>query len=160
MSTVTKKDIVKEVARMTGYDTQSIKDVVQTMFDCMCEGLAKDGNIEIRNFGIFKVKSTPERQARNPKTSEIITVPAKKHIHFKPGQEMKVLINRPEYNEEKKESPEPEPLRRTEPTGEFSTPFTEPDSGQASSGETGIGGPAEEESSEQQQPRPWEKPDF
>ncbi len=93
MATVTKKDIVKEVARLTGYDTQSIKDVVQTMFDCMCEGLAREGNIEIRNFGIFKVKSTPERQARNPKTSEIITVPAKKHIHFKPGQEMKILIN-------------------------------------------------------------------
>ena len=96
MATVTKKDLVKEVARLTGYDTQSIKDVVQTMFDCMCEGLAKEGNIEIRNFGIFKVKSTPERQARNPKTSEIITVPAKKHIHFKPGQEMKILINREE----------------------------------------------------------------
>ena len=95
-NTVTKKDIVKEVAQLTGYDTQSIKDVVQTMFDCMCEGLAEDGNIEIRNFGIFRVKSTPERQARNPKTSEIITVPAKRHIHFKPGQEMKMLINREE----------------------------------------------------------------
>lgn len=104
MSTVTKKDIVKEVARLTGYDTQSIKDVVQTMFDCMCEGLAQDGNIEIRNFGIFKVKSTPERQARNPKTSEIITVPAKKHIHFKPGQEMKILINNESLLAEKRES--------------------------------------------------------
>ncbi len=59
----------------------------------MCTGLAEDGNIEIRNFGIFKVKETPERQARNPKTSEIITVPAKRHIHFKPGQEMKEKIN-------------------------------------------------------------------
>jgi len=94
MGTITKKDIVKEVARLTGYDTQSIKDVVQTMFDCMCEGLSRDGDIEIRNFGIFRVKHTPERQARNPKTSETITVPAKRHIHFKPGQEMKMLINR------------------------------------------------------------------
>lgn len=105
-STVTKKDIVKEVARLTGYDTQSIKDVVQTMFDCMCEGLAYDGNIEIRNFGIFKVKSTPERQARNPKTSEIITVPAKKHIHFKPGQEMKILINNQDAVVRKELAPE------------------------------------------------------
>ena len=105
MATVTKKDIVKEVARLTGYDTQSIKDVVQTMFDCMCEGLAREGNIEIRNFGIFKVKSTPERQARNPKTSEIITVPAKKHIHFKPGQEMKILINQQEAAKPKAAKP-------------------------------------------------------
>ncbi len=113
MATVTKKDIVKEVARLTGYDTQSIKDVVQTMFDCMCEGLAREGNIEIRNFGIFKVKSTPERQARNPKTSEIITVPAKKHIHFKPGQEMKILINR----EDSAQPVAPEPTARSTPLG-------------------------------------------
>jgi len=91
--TSTKKDIVKEVAGRTGFDLASVKEIVQTMFDAMCEGLAKDGNIEIRNFGIFKVKSTPERKARNPKTSEIITVPAKRHISFKPGQLMKKRIN-------------------------------------------------------------------
>jgi|GEM_PF-887305 len=128
MATVTKKDIVKEVARLTGYDTQSIKDVVQTMFDCMCEGLAKEGNIEIRNFGIFKVKSTPERQARNPKTSEIITVPAKKHIHFKPGQEMKILINQQDSARSKTPAP-------SEPAGSLGTPASSADS----SGSRGSG---------------------
>lgn len=91
--TSTKKDIVKEVAARTGFDISSVKDIVQAVFDAMCDGLAQDGNIEIRNFGIFKVKSTPARKARNPKTSEIITVPAKKHISFKPGQLMKKRIN-------------------------------------------------------------------
>ncbi|MFB3787463.1 MAG: HU family DNA-binding protein [bacterium] len=91
--TSTKKDIVKEVATRTGFDISSVKEIVQTMFDAMCEGLSSDGNIEIRNFGIFKVKETPARNARNPKTSEIITVPAKKHISFKPGQLMKEKIN-------------------------------------------------------------------
>ena len=98
--TSTKKDIVKEVAARTGFDLASVKDIVQTMFEAMCEGLARDGNIEIRNFGIFKVKSTPERKARNPKTSEIITVPAKRHISFKPGQLMKKRINDADYQEE------------------------------------------------------------
>jgi len=93
LMTCTKKDIVKEVAARTGFDISSVKDIVQTMFDAMAEGLSEDGNIEIRNFGIFKVKQTPERQARNPKTSEIISVPAKKHISFKPGQLMKERIN-------------------------------------------------------------------
>jgi len=91
--TSTKKDIVKEVAEKTGFDISQVKDVVQTMFDAMCDGLARDGNIEIRNFGIFKVKTTPARKARNPKTSEIISVPEKKHISFKPGQLMKEKIN-------------------------------------------------------------------
>jgi nucleoid DNA-binding protein len=91
--TCTKKDIVKEVAMRTGFDIASVKDIVQTMFDAMCDGLAQDGNIEIRNFGIFKIKTTPARKARNPKTSEIIVVPEKKHISFKPGQVMKKRIN-------------------------------------------------------------------
>lgn len=93
MSTRTKRDIVKEVAARTGFDIVSVQEIVQCVFDAMCQGLAEDANIEIRNFGIFKVKETPERQARNPKTSEIITVPAKRHIHFKPGQMMKQKIN-------------------------------------------------------------------
>ncbi len=97
--TCTKKDIVKEVAARTGFDIASVKDIVQTMFDAMCEGLSRDGNIEIRNFGIFKVKSTLARKARNPKTSEIITVPAKKHISFKPGQVMKEQINEKDFPE-------------------------------------------------------------
>ena len=91
--TSTKKDLVKEVAARTGFDIASVKHILQTMFDAMSQGLAEDGNIEIRNFGIFKVKHTPARKARNPKTSEIIMVPPKRHISFKPGQLMKEKIN-------------------------------------------------------------------
>ncbi|MCG3197960.1 MAG: Integration host factor subunit beta [bacterium] len=96
MVTQTKKDLVKEVATRTGLDIQTVKDNIQCMFDTMCEGLGKDGNIEVRNFGIFKVKATPSRTARNPKTGETIHVPAKKLIHFKPGQLMKQRINEPQ----------------------------------------------------------------
>ena len=96
MRSVTKKDLVNEVARLTGYDAQQVRTLVDAMFECMCAGLAQDGGIEIRNFGVFSVKSTPERQARNPKTGEVITVPAKKHLHFKPGQQMRTLINQEE----------------------------------------------------------------
>ena len=91
--TCTKKDLIREVAERTGYDTAAIKEIIQMILDAMCEGLAEDGTIEIRNFGIFKVKETGARQARNPKTSEIIMVPPKRHIHFKPGQEMRRRIN-------------------------------------------------------------------
>lgn len=94
MVTRTKKDLIKEVANRTGLDLQTVKENIQEMFDVMCEGLGRDGNIEIRNFGIFKVKSIPSRAARNPKTGETIQVPAKNLIHFKPGQLMKQRINR------------------------------------------------------------------
>jgi len=93
MGTRTKKDLIKEVANRTGLDILTVKDNIQCMFDTMCEGLGRDGNIEIRNFGIFKLKPIPSRTARNPKTGETIEVPAKNLIHFKPGQLMKQRIN-------------------------------------------------------------------
>jgi nucleoid DNA-binding protein len=106
MSTQTKKDLVKEVSARTGLDIQTVRDNIQCMFDTMCGGLGDDGNIEIRNFGIFKVKSIPARSARNPKTGETIQVPAKRLIHFKPGQLMKQRINH-----ETQMVPQPEPVR-------------------------------------------------
>lgn len=93
MPTRTKKDLIKEVAARTGLDIPTVKDNVEGIFDAMCDGLGRDGNIEIRNFGIFKVKAIPPRTARNPKTGETIEVPAKRLIHFKPGQLMKQRIN-------------------------------------------------------------------
>lgn len=122
MGTQTKKDLVKEVATRTGLDIATVRDNIQLMFDTMCEGLGQDGNIEIRNFGIFKVKSIPPRSARNPKTGETIQVPAKKLIHFKPGQLMKQRINRMPAEAQKPEpaipvpveTPPPPPPRREE----------------------------------------------
>lgn len=106
MNTQTKKDLVKEVSARTGLDIQTVRDNIQSMFDTMCDGLGEDGNIEIRNFGIFKVKSIPARSARNPKTGETIQVPAKRLIHFKPGQLMKQRINH-----EPAIAAQPEPVR-------------------------------------------------
>ena len=106
MVTRTKKDLIKEVASRTGLDIQTVKENIQEMFDVMCEGLGRDGNIEIRNFGIFRVKPIPTRVARNPKTGETIQVPAKNLIHFKPGQLMKQRINKVPIAAPKPRTPE------------------------------------------------------
>lgn len=110
MSTRTKKDLVKEVASRTGLDINTVKDNVHAMFEVMSEGLGRDGNIEIRNFGIFKVKDIPKRTARNPKTGETIEVPAKRLIHFKPGQLMKQRINHEPVTAPLVPAPPPEPV--------------------------------------------------
>lgn len=93
MATRTKKDLVRIVAENTGLDIQTVKDNVEAMFQVMSEGLGRDGNIEIRNFGVFKVKHVAARTARNPRTGESIKVPEKNLIHFKPGQLMRQHIN-------------------------------------------------------------------
>jgi integration host factor subunit beta len=48
--------------------------------------------VEIRGFGNFTVRQSEARKARNPKTGEMFEVPAKQVPHFKPGKELKAMV--------------------------------------------------------------------
>jgi len=67
---------------------------VKTMLDAMALTLASGNRIEIRGFGSFGLNYRPPRTGRNPKTGEKVDVPSKKIPYFKPGKELKELINR------------------------------------------------------------------
>jgi nucleoid DNA-binding protein len=89
---VTKKEIVKLLAeryKLTQVDT---KNVVQGAFDEIINAIARDGRIELRNFGVFEVKQRAARKARNPRTGEEVNVPPKRVVVFKPGREMEKRI--------------------------------------------------------------------
>ena len=49
--------------------------------------------IELRGFGSFRIRQRRSRQGRNPKTGDKVDVPAKRIPYFKPGKELKELIN-------------------------------------------------------------------
>jgi integration host factor subunit beta len=67
---------------------------VKTLIEAMADALAKGQRIEIRGFGSFAVRSRAARQARNPRTGETVTVPAKRTVHFKPGKELREAVDR------------------------------------------------------------------
>ncbi|MEA1898590.1 MAG: HU family DNA-binding protein [Bacteroidota bacterium] len=89
---MTKKDIVLKIATETKMKQQDIKKVVQKALDCIIDSLVNGQTVELRNFGIFKVKSRRGRTGRNPRTGEIVPVPPKRVVVFKPGLEMKKLV--------------------------------------------------------------------
>ena len=80
---VTKKDIVMQVASETGIKQIYVKKVLQRTLDCITKSLVKGETVELRNFGIFKVKS------RKGRTGQEVPVPPKKVAIFKPGLIMK-----------------------------------------------------------------------
>jgi len=51
--------------------------------------------IELRGFGSFRVRERGARRGRNPKTGDPVSIPAKRVPYFKPGKELKELINEP-----------------------------------------------------------------
>ncbi len=86
---MTKKDIVLQVASETSLKQLDVKKVVQHCLDAIVESLSKGDTVELRNFGIFKVKSRKGRTGRNPRTGEKVPVPPKRVVTFKPGLVMK-----------------------------------------------------------------------
>jgi integration host factor subunit beta len=48
--------------------------------------------VEIRGFGNFTVRQREARKARNPRTGEMVEVPAKRVSYFKAGKELKRMV--------------------------------------------------------------------
>jgi integration host factor subunit beta len=76
----------------TGLTNLQVAKVVDAMIEAMTTVLAKGGKVEIRGFGNFKVRQREARKARNPRTGELVEVPAKRVPHFKPGKELKTMV--------------------------------------------------------------------
>jgi integration host factor subunit beta len=85
VSSVTKKDIVIKVSNETNLTQIDVKKIVQRTLDVIVESLERGETVELRNFGVFKVKHRRGRLGRNPRTGEEVSVPEKKVVVFKPG---------------------------------------------------------------------------
>ena len=89
---MTKKDIVLKITDMTGIKQVDVKTIVQKTFDVIVDSLIRNEKVELRNFGVFKIKERKARIGRNPRTCESVHVPPRKVVVFKPGLEMKQKI--------------------------------------------------------------------
>ncbi len=89
---MTKKDIVIKIAEDAELKQIDVKIIVQKTLDYIVEALTKGDTVELRNFGIFKVKSRKPRVGRNPKTGVTIPIPEKRIVSFRPGMVMKKRV--------------------------------------------------------------------
>ena len=90
---MTKADLVEEVIRASNLNKRHAEIIVNTVFASITDALRDDDKIELRGFGSFRVRRRRSRQGRNPKTGDRVEVPAKRIPYFKPGKELKDLIN-------------------------------------------------------------------
>lgn len=89
---MTKKDIVRIISDRANLTQLKTKDIVQWTFDEIIATLVREGRIELRNFGVFEVKTRKKRRARNPRTNEPVEVEAKNVVTFQPGKEMELRV--------------------------------------------------------------------
>ena len=89
---LTKRDLVAAVSKETGITQVDVKQVVQHALSYIVESLKAGSTLELRNFGVFKVRQRAPRRGRNPKTGQEVPVPSKRVVVFKPGRLMRLHI--------------------------------------------------------------------
>ncbi|UCG78437.1 MAG: integration host factor subunit beta [Nitrospirota bacterium] len=91
---MTKSILIDKVTeKVDGLTRRQTEIIVETFFDSIKGALSNGEKIELRGFGNFKLKTRGPRKARNPKTGESVDVPVKKVLHFKPGKELREMLN-------------------------------------------------------------------
>jgi integration host factor beta subunit len=86
-----KAEMVDRLAQKMGISKKEADAVLKAVFGTIVESLSRGEKVELRGFGSFRVKNRKPRRSRNPKTGEIVHVPAKRVPFFRPGKDLKVV---------------------------------------------------------------------
>lgn len=107
---MTKADLVEEVSRASDLTKKDAEVIVETVFLSVIRALHAGEKVELRGFGSFRLRRREPRKGRNPKTGDRVDVPPKHVPYFKPGKELKDLINVSTEAEPGLEVPETTPV--------------------------------------------------
>src|SRR3954465_9239820 len=93
MGTLTKRDLVIQIADKSGLVQSQVFEIVQQTLDHITTALAKGETVELRNFGVFEVRLTKARVGRNPNQPDsAFVIPPRACVKFKPGKVMRQRV--------------------------------------------------------------------
>jgi DNA-binding protein HU-beta len=87
----TKAELIEMVQQGSDSDLskKAIGEIVDATFEALAASIREEGRFAYPGFGTFTVKERAEREGRNPKTRETITIAASKSVGFKPASKFK-----------------------------------------------------------------------
>jgi integration host factor subunit beta len=89
-----RSELLQQLARENpDLRADEIEQVVDIFFEQIAGRLAEGGRVDLRGFGAFSTRERQARKGRNPRTGEAVEVPAKRVPYFKPGKEMRRMLN-------------------------------------------------------------------
>lgn len=88
-----KVELVANVAEKTELSKKEVEKVLTAFIGSVEETLVAGEKIHLVGLGTFEVVERAERQGRNPKTGEAITIPASKTPKLKISKTLKDAIN-------------------------------------------------------------------
>jgi nucleoid DNA-binding protein len=70
------------------------KEILDFVLNEITTTLVSGGRASFAGFGAFEVAARKERNGRNPKTQELMVIPAKNKPVFRPFSDFKKLVNK------------------------------------------------------------------
>ncbi len=91
---MTKSELVEKLStNAEGLNKKDAEVIVNTIFNSIGDALVGGDRVEIRGFGSFSIRERDAREARNPKSGEVVSIPAKKTPFFKTGKELRSRVD-------------------------------------------------------------------
>jgi integration host factor subunit beta len=90
---MTKAELVEKLVNKNKLSRKQAIDVINAITQSISDSLAGGNKVEIRGFGSFRVRDRKARTAYNPRSRVEVEVPAKKVPFFKPGNDLKKLVD-------------------------------------------------------------------
>jgi DNA-binding protein HU-beta len=88
-----KAELIERVAESTGKSKKEAGMVVDAVLQSISEALKKGEKVTLIGFGNFEVRERAARTGRNPQTGEEIHIEASKVPAFRPGKQLKDMVN-------------------------------------------------------------------
>lgn len=88
-----KNDLVDAVAASTGLSKSDGASAVDSMLNSIATALKDGDEVRLTGFGTFSVANRKATEGRNPRTGELIHIPASKLPKFKAGKTLKQALN-------------------------------------------------------------------
>ena len=91
--TLTKENLIQSISDQVGVSKQQSKALVEAIFEQIKKSLASGDDVLISGFGKFSVKEKAARKGRNPATSRILILEARRVVMFKWSRLLRDKIN-------------------------------------------------------------------
>lgn len=88
-----KTELIKQMATISGLTQAQAGDALDALCTAVMDELHAGGEVSVMGFGTFSAPQRAERQGRNPKTGEAITIPARRTVKFKAGNRLRYAVS-------------------------------------------------------------------
>ena len=88
-----KSQLIKSVAEKSELSQKQVTEALSLIEATLIETLKAGEKVQLSGFGTFEVRERAERKGRNPKTGEVVSVPACKYLAFVSAKSVKESLN-------------------------------------------------------------------